>query len=291
MNIRHLGTLFSFYLLASSSLSVAANSLEPAWETKQLQAPESVIYDKRTNLLFVSNVNGAPNEKNGKGFISTLALDGSVVQLHWVDGLHAPKGLAIVGNILYVADIDQLLEVDINSGKVIKRHLAPQAQFLNDVAADNQGNVYVSDMLTNTLYKLAAGDFSVWLQSEALEYPNGLHIQGDELIVGSWGVMVDGFKTDVAGHLKAVSLRTKTIKSLGNGTSVGNLDGVEADGQGNFYVTDWFNGGLFKIDTQGNAEKLLTLAQGSADLDVVLSEKLLLIPMMLDNTLVAFKIK
>jgi sugar lactone lactonase YvrE len=290
MNKRNFSILFSLYLLAIPALSTA-DSLQPLWEATQLQAPESVVYDKRTNLLFVSNINGAPNEKNGKGFISTLALDGSVLQLHWLDGLNAPKGLAMVDNILYVADIDQLLEIDINHGRIIKRHAAPQAKFLNDVVADNEGNVYVSDILTNTLYRLASGEFSVWLQSEALEYPNGLDIQGDELIVGSWGVMVDGFKTDVAGHLKTVSLRTKIIKSLGNGTPVGNLDGVEADGQGNFYVTDWFNGGLFNIDSQGNAEKLLTLAQGSADLEVVLSEKLVLIPMMLDNTLLAFKIK
>ncbi len=134
MNMRYSGILLCCYLLIAAPLSMA-DSLQPVWEGKQLQSPESVIYDKRTNQLFVSNISGAPNEKNGKGFISTLALDGSVIELNWLEGLHAPKGLAIVGNTLYVSDIDQLVEIDINQGKIIKRHMAPEAKFLNDVVA------------------------------------------------------------------------------------------------------------------------------------------------------------
>ena len=286
---------FSFILLTLSAVSKAnvvnPPTLEPLWQTDRFNGPESVIYDERTQLLFVSNVNGAPNEKNGQGFISIMSVEGKVLQKQWVKGLHAPKGLAIVGNLLYVADIDQLVEIDINHGRIIKRHVAPQAIFLNDVVANINGDVYVSDMLTQSIYQLASGQFSLWLKDDALESPNGLYIEDGQLVVGSWGNMTDGFSTEIAGHLKTVSLDTKAITSLGNGSPVGNLDGVESDGKGNFYVTDWLSGGLHLINKQGNAKKIIALPQGSADLDVVLEKNLLIIPMMMDGNVFAYRIQ
>ena len=283
--------LVALSLATATATASTDHALSLAWETDQFQGPESVVYDKRTGLLFVSNVNGEPTEKNGQGFISTVKLDGSIAQLKWVEGLNAPKGVTVVDHTLYVADIDQFLEIDIDTGQVIKRHQAPDAKFLNDVVADAQGNVYVSDMLTNTIYRLSEGKFTPWLQSDALEFPNGLFVQGDELIVGSWGVMTNGFDTEVPGHLKTVSLSNQAINTLGSGQPVGNLDGVEPDGQGNFYVTDWISGGLMLIDRQGSATQLLPLAKGSADHEVVEDSNLIIIPMMLDHKLLAYKTK
>ena len=282
--------LAGIIVLATTPL-FAAGSLQLEWENNQLSAPESVVFDERTNLLFISNVNGAPNEKNGKGYISTMTLDGKISSLKWVEGMHAPKGLAIFGHRLYVADIDQLLVININNGRIEEKYFALQSQFLNDVAVDAVGNVYVSDMMTNTIYQLSSGELNIWLRDDALESPNGLLIQGEEMIVASWGVMTDGWNTDVPGHLKTISLVSKAIKSLGSSQPIGNLDGVESDGKGQFYVTDWLIGGLFIINSDGKAQKLLSLPQGSADLDVVLSKNLLLIPMMIDNKLLAYQIQ
>jgi sugar lactone lactonase YvrE len=205
-----------------------------------------------------------------------------------VEGLHAPKGLAVVGDILY---IDELIEININNGPLVKCHPAFRANFLDDVAADQQGNIYVSDMLTNTLHHLSEGQFSIWQQNDALVFPNGLYVEGDHLIVGSWCVTTAGFKSDVPGHLKQVSLVDRSIARVGNGSPVGNLDGGESDGNANYFVTDWLSGGLFKIYHQGNTEKLLPLVHGSADLGMVLNQQLLLVPMMLENRFVAFKIQ
>ena len=270
---------------------LAAERFQLQWEYNQHKSPESVIYDKRSNLLFISNVNGGPTEKNGKGFISTLTLDGKVSHLKWVEGMDAPKGLAILGHYLYVADIDQLLVINIDNGHIEKRYNVEGAIFLNDVAIDLNGNIYVSDMVTNAIYRLSSNKLDLWLKDDALQSPNGITIQGDELILASWGTMTNGINTDVQGHLKTISLLSKTIKSLGNGEPIGNLDGVESNGKGQFYLTDWLNGGLFLTNTDGHTEKLLTLAQGSADLGIVTSKNLLLIPMMLDNKLLAYKIQ
>ncbi|MFT7414227.1 MAG: sugar lactone lactonase YvrE [Methylophagaceae bacterium] len=292
MKIIPIRLLSLLFILLPVLASADSPTLVPAWQTQTVfQQPESVVYDSQRDLLFVSNVNGAPNEVDGNGYISQLSVDGKLIEQHWLAGLDAPKGLAIVGDTLYVADINQLVVIDIKHKKITKRYPISDAKFLNDVAADTAGNIYVSDMLTDTIHRLAQGKFEVWLHDAALEYPNGLLVEDDKLIVASWGKMTDGFATDIAGHLKSIDIATKKIQSLGDKTPVGNLDGLEADGEGNYYVTDWMIGKLLHIAPDGISKTLISLKPGSADLTVLKEQKLIIIPIMLSNDIVAYRIK
>lgn len=277
-------------LLCSQVTYLHATELTIAWEIENLDAPESVLYDMQHKILFVSNVNGSPLEKNKKGYISVISLQGEIKKKHWVENLNAPKGISRYGDLLYVADLDTLIEINIDNGKIENRYYSNSAKFLNDVVVDKNAVVYVSDMFTNKIFQLNNKVFEVWLHNNELEYPNGLYIENEHLIVGSWGNITQGFTTDVLGHLKSVSLIDKTVTSLGNAQPVGNLDGVEADGHGNFFVTDWMNGGLFLISKNGDAEKILELPQGSADLEVIPDKNLIIIPKMLENKLTAYYI-
>ena len=137
---------------------VEITKINKLWETpNDLKNPESVAYAPEQNVLFVSNVNGKPTQKDQNGFISKVSpANGSIIELNWVTGLNAPKGIAISNNksTLYVSDITDLVEINIDNGKIMKRFNAPGSAFLNDVVSDNQGNIYVSDTGTNTIYKL-----------------------------------------------------------------------------------------------------------------------------------------
>ena len=284
--------LFTLSLSLLSTLTMAAAPiLLPAWQATPFEQPESVVYDQQNKVLYVSNINGEGMAADGNGYISTLSLRGEVLEQHWVTGLDAPKGMAIVGNNLYVADIKKLVVIDIPTKTIIQRYFAIDAKFLNDVAADKEGNVYVSGFLTNTIYRLSGSSFNIWLQNKQLEAPNGLLIEGDQLIIGSWGVMTDGFATEVLGHLKTVDIASKKITSLGDQTPTGNLDGIESDGEGNYYVTDWLNGKLLHIQATGISSTLLKLDQGSADQTVLLEQGLIIIPMMLSGNVSAYHIK
>jgi sugar lactone lactonase YvrE len=269
----------------------AAAEPETVWETEGLQAPESALYDDQRDVLYVSNVAGSPTDKDGQGFISKVSPEGELVEAQWVSGLNAPKGLGLEGGMLYVADIDRLVAIDIEKGEIAGEHQAAAAQFLNDVTVDGEGRVYVSDMAGNAIYRLDGDSFEIWVQDEALESPNGLLAEEDRIVVGSWGVMTDGSATKTPGHLKAVDLDSKEISSIGSGEAVGNLDGVEATSEGDYLVTDWAGGALFRIDSSGDAEQILDLNQGSADLEYRADEKLAIIPMMNDNKLVAYRIQ
>src|SRR5919199_2015323 len=121
---------------------VMQTKVNKLWETStDLKNPESVAYVANQNVLFVSNVNGKPDQKDQNGFISKVSPSNEgIIDLNWITGLDAPKGMAISndGTKLYVSDIIDLVEIDIASGRIIKHFNAPGSSFLNDVASDNQ---------------------------------------------------------------------------------------------------------------------------------------------------------
>tara|TARA_B100000482_G_scaffold191683_1_gene177427 strand:- start:1643 stop:2527 length:885 start_codon:yes stop_codon:yes gene_type:complete len=284
--------IFSILIFTLSTILNAAPEFNKIWETNAaFKLPESVIYDKENEILYVSNMQDDPFKKDKNGFISKVDLNGKILKLKWIKGLNAPKGLAISKGKLYVGDVDQLVEIDIKKGKIIKKHDAIGAALLNDVAADTKGNIYVSDTFTDTIYRLNTfGQLTKWLYSPELQAPNGLHYEKGQLIVGSWGHPTDGWSAAEVGHLKIISLKTKKIKSLGNGKAVGNLDGVESDGNNAYYVADWVGGKLLHIQKNGNFKEVLKLSQGVADHEVIHDKNMIIIPMMLEGKLITYKI-
>ena len=286
-------TRLAAVLLAFTAVTAEAGPREATklWETAGFKNPESALFDPEAGVVYVSNVNGEATVKDGNGFISKISPDGKVVAMEWVSGLDGPKGLARVGGKLYVSDIDKLAEIDIASGQVVKRYDAKDAKFLNDVAADAAGNVYVSDMLTNTIWRLSDGTFEVFLKDDKLEGPNGLLVEGDTLLVGAWGVMTDGMATKVPGHLKMVSLKDKSITPHGDGTPIGNLDGLEPFGDGAYLVSDWIAGKVIRIGRKGKARVLADLGQGTADLGYDPKTATAFIPQMKTGVVYGFKVE
>lgn len=287
-----LATLSASIVAGSMLACVATASAEPKqlWEVSEVKNPESALADLTSGVIFVANVNGGMTDKDSNGFISTVSLDGRLIKGDWVTGLDAPKGLATIKDKLYVADIDQLVEIDIKEGKVLNKFPAKDAKFLNDVAASSEGHVYVSDTGTDTIWRLADGKFEPWLQSEQLTGPNGLLVQGDQLIVASFG-KVGANGPEGPSNLKAVSLADKTVKPLGDGSAIGNLDGLEALDATHFLVTDFMGGKLLRVDADtGKAETLLTLTQGAADIAYIAASRVVIIPNMTDSKLTAYKL-
>ena len=287
--------MFASRLAAGSAvvLILAAPSAraEEAWTASGFEAPESVVYDSARDILYVSNIVGAPDGKDGAGYISRLATDGTMQEAQWVTGFDAPKGMVLAGDTLYVSDIDRLVAIDLEGGKISGSWPAEGAVFLNDTAIDAVGRVYVSDMMTDRIYVLDGDSVSVWLEDAALTHPNGLEVQDGKLLVAAWGKDIQqDFSTKVPGSLLSVDLETKAISVIGDGAGVGNLDGIEPDGAGGWLTTDWVAGGLYRIGADGKAQELLDLGQGSADLEYIPDQKLAIIPMMSDGVVVAHRI-
>ena len=168
----------SFLVIAALSINLSAkdNQLEVMWESeKAFNLPESAVFDEKTNMIYVSNISNHPFKKDGSGFISKVDLDGKIVELNWVGKLNAPKGLTIVNEKLYAADVDELVEIEISTGKITNKFKAYGAVCLNDATHDEYGNVYVGDTYNDTIYRLNQfGQLPSWFYSPQLA-PNGLH--------------------------------------------------------------------------------------------------------------------
>lgn len=280
-------------ITAAFTMSASADS-EPLWSTDGFKNPESVIAASKREVLYVSNINGKPLDKDGNGFISKLNASGEIEDLEWVTGLNAPKGMVMDGDKLYVTDIDHLVEIDSASGEIVSKYPAKGAIFLNDPAIGPDGSVYVSDIAGRKIFRRApdADTLRVWFAPDNLMHVNGLRVEDGKLIVAGWGRnMNDDGSTEIAGNLFTIDLKTKEMADLGNGEGIGNLDGLERDANGNFLVTDFIAGALYRISEDGSYETVLDLNAGSADLEVTKDGTVAIIPMMMDGKVTAYSVK
>ncbi len=271
-----LSLLFSGFVSAQSYFS---DKIEKYWQTKAVfQVPESVFYDIENETIYVANINGKPTNKDGNGFISQIEPTGRIVRLEWLAGLNAPKGMNKFDGKLYVADIDRVAEIDIESRKIIKFYEADGAEFLNDVIADDDGNIYISDMSKGSVYRISEGKITEWLPAKTFDHPNGMYYLDGTVYLGAKGKIVS---------IDPKSMEIKTLAEFDGG-----VDGLEIDINGNFIFSDW-SGKVQRISRGGKPEVLFNTTENkihAADIHLIRKENILLVPTFFDNRVMAYKL-
>ena len=272
--------ILSFLFLAFSAFLSSAQTLTKVWETEPLMdKPESAVYDRTNNVIYVSNINGKYCTKDENGFISKVALDGTILNLNWIVGLDSPQGLALFRDHLYVADVDQVVVIDVKKGSVEKRFSAEGAIFLNDVAVDKNGDVYVSDCKANRIYRLKNNKLDVWLNDLKLQGPNGLLCERKNMMLLNMG----------EGIIYRVDKKTKTLTWFCSG--IKNLDGVVPDGRGGYFVSGAWQGEIYHLNSRGEKRLILNLGTEkvvTADIEYIPEKQLLFIPT-LGKTVMAYR--
>jgi hypothetical protein len=267
-----------------------------------VNAPESAYYDATSNAIFVSSINGDVLAKDGNGYISRLAADGKVVNAKWATGLNAPKGLRSVGGTLWVTDIDEVVGIEIASGRITAHVKIDGAKFLNDLATAPDGTVYASDSQTFRIYAVKDGKASMFVEiAEPIETPNGVLVDGNRLIVGTMGTQgargaqgaqgapgapgAQGAPT--GGRLIAFDLKTKAKTDI-TPQPIGGIDGIESDGRGGFLVTDVFGMRLLHVSASGAARTLLQFTAAGADFGYIASRQVAVVPFLFGNSVAAY---
>lgn len=257
--------------------SVAASSLEQLWSTDTtLQVPESVLLDAANNVLYVSLIDGAPDGKDDKGGIARVGTDGTILDANWVTGLSAPKGMGMAGDQLYVTDLTELVQIDIPTGKIVKKTPVEGSIFLNDVSVDKEGGVYFTDMRAGKIHLLKDGAITTYF--EGIDSPNGVL------------AVADGVLFTEKGKLQKLDAQ-KNKTTLAEGMD-GSTDGIEEVAPGEYLVSCWA-GEVYHVK-DGTATKLLDTKESktnSADIDYDAAKKIVYVPTFFKKSVVAYQLK
>lgn len=261
-----------------STYVIAQHELVKKWETDTtLKTPESVLYDAKGKVLYVANIDGQPWEKDGKGSIGKVGLDGKIIATDWVTGLNCPKGMGLYNNSLYVADLNTLVEIDITKGAIKNVFPFEGADGLNDVTIDKKGVVYVSDSRGKKLYRFENGKASLFLEN--LKGPNGVLMHGDDFYVLDNGGMYK------VGADKSLTMITDGME--------GGTDGIE-NVQGKDYIVSCWAGQIFYVNADGTKQKLLDTRdqkKNTADIGYDAKNRIVYVPTFFKNSVVAYELK
>ncbi len=261
-----------------------ADGVTKSWELADgLMMPESAAWDPKRDQFYVSNINPAGAAGFGEqGFISRIDAAGQVLDIGWVTGLRGPTGVAVLDDRLYVVERTGVAVIDLDRAEIVQRHLIEsEGGFLNDIAVDSDGTLFVSDSRLGAIYRVRNGETGLWLRNGAIAGANGLVVQGDRLIATTMG----------SESLVFLDLETAKIESIIDLRPFGG-DGITADGTDAFLVSD-FNGLLLRVTPTGDRDVLIdTRDVGISLTDFAFAPEhgLVVIPTLRGNSVMAFKL-
>lgn len=271
-------TSLAFVCFCLVSINAQKATVLKLWATDTiLKIPESVLVDDKENCLWVSNIDGAANGKDGKGSISKLSKTGTPINLDWITGLNAPKGMAKYKQELYVADLTELVVIDIKKGVIKNKIKVEGSVFLNDVTVNKNGAVFVSDSRTGKVHRYENN--MVTIEVENLQGPNGLLSIDDQLLILDRGSLL--------------SLAPGgTISKLMDGMDP-STDGIEKVAPNQYIVSCW-NGIVYFVAAGAQKITLFDTRSekiNSADIGYDAKNKIIYVPTFLKNSVVAYQLQ
>jgi hypothetical protein len=265
----------AFCISLSISVMAQTHSLEKIWETDTVIAvPESVLPVK--DMLYVSLIDGGGWDADGKGGVGKLSVDGKKFDGSWITGLNAPKGLGIFGERLWVADISEVVVINIKKNAIEKKIPIDSAKGLNDITVTAKGIVYVSDSRTAKIWRIENDKAELYLDN--MKGVNGLKSIGEDLYIGSGKSFL---KADAKKQITAIAEVPQGI------------DGIEPVGNGDFILTAWA-GYIWYVHADGKIETLLETYQekkNTADIGYDQQQHILYVPTFNAKRIAAYKLK
>lgn len=273
---------------------------EKVGETAGLKVPESARYDPELDVWFVSNINGNPSQRDNNGYIARVHPDSLNAPTIFAEGgkrglnLNAPKGMAIQGDTLFVADIWMLRKFHRRTGEYLGAVSLRDygAIFLNDVAVGPDG-IYVTDTGisfdeqgnmthpgTNRVFRVTGLRVTSVLSGDSLMNPNGI----------AWDPATARFLLAPFGgpNLQAWNPGTPATTNLVAGP--GGYDGIEVLPNGNILVSSWTDSTVHVVHGGSHIMPLVRGVSAPADIGFDTKRNVLAIPRFNDGKVEYYRI-
>lgn len=215
------------------------------------QSAESVEYDPSQNRFLISNGNN----------ILARASDGT---LSFFGNGSASHGLEVLGDNVFGLSGDILRGYDLETAEEVMSVTLSGAAFLNGLTSDGVETLYATDFSGQKIYKINVADLNAPTQEvivdNTVKTPNGIIFDGanNRLIFVTWGNNADIREVDLVDH--TVSVITST--------SLGNIDGIDDDSDGNYYISSWSPAQITKYDSNFENPVTVTTPSLNAPADI-----------------------
>lgn len=293
--------ILSLRLLSLAEVRADPLPLETLAEVNVGGMPESVLAGPQ--YLYASNLGTGSNPlaKDGNGYISKLSYSGDLIEQRFISlrgQLDGPTGMALIGNRLFAADLDEVIGFDLDGvASPLRIDLRSQGvSFLNDLVAVSDRHLIVSGTNVKKLFLIdtVAESFTPISLDFTLNHPNGLaydpataklyvaankvHSIGSSVSNGEILVL----DLDIAGAAAMFDTRLANAGFF--------LDGISLFGDGEAIYSDWVSGGgatgtLRRFDIESLAVDMPTPLglRGFADFDWNPARRILAAPNLLDG--------
>ncbi|MCH2207142.1 MAG: hypothetical protein MK132_14905 [Lentisphaerales bacterium] len=280
--------------LAFLALGLLTSCQTTEWQLKQVKivegmdVPESAVYDEKSDLVYVSNMETSTKgfwENDGKSFITAMTPEGNIVNRRWLDSkkgatLNSLKGLTILNGYIYFADNTQLKRTSLKKPGKVEVFDMPGAQKLNDLGNDGKA-VLVTDTAQSAIYRF----FPETRERTMIKSPkvvNGVTYANGKYYAVSFGEH-EVYELDATGEKEPVP--------FGLADKFTNLDGIEVLKDGSFLISDVKGNAIFTVSPDRKTVKKLAELPWAADIALDRERSLLYVPSLLTKRVYIYKLE
>lgn len=245
--------------------------------------PESITSNGKR--FFVSNQGQDFINKDADGFISEISADGKILNQKFLPlkgVLNAPKGMTIVNNVLFVADLERVVGFNIDNRKTVFELVIDGAKLLNDICQLENGFIAVTETVSGNIYKINIDKKSFEIIGN-IPTINGVAYNQNtkQLLVCSNGENYG----DGSVYLKTENSEFQELPNIANGF----FDGIEWMDNDHILISDWVtfpvngSGKLWIYDLKNQQSEFNITEESIADIFYDVKTSSIYMPQMLHN--------
>lgn len=237
-------------------LLVAGALVVPGILNAQFGSIESIEYDPVNGRFLVSNGNNVQIANSAGNAVGQFGTEPK-----------ANYGMEVMGDALFTIISGGIVRAfDLTSGVQVSTITIPGTQFLNGMASDGESRIWVTDFGAKKVYEIDFSDMTnpqyEVIVANTVTTPNGICFDevNNRLVFANW---------NSNAPIKAIDLDDYSVNTLVANTGVSNIDGIDNDSEGNFFISSWLpTARITKYNNDFSQSEIITVTGLSSPADI-----------------------